>query len=565
MADPLFMQIHQAQTRLNQLQQQIQQLQQQAHRTQPREVTQAAEHVAPKPATPTPPAVAGVAGAGRVAQARQAQPQAQQTPQPRVIRRAIPHVSTVVLPRRVMQPIAGQPPTIWESLLTALLICVELVFVVATPLAAIAIVLLGTAGTLLSALLQPALPVFLGVSTAIVLALLFVAWLALLFDVVSQFRTLWQALGTSTRAIRNRGASSALPPHDQRNSGGIANALAHEPADGSRETKPLPEGSVAGVGAGAAQQRTPGVVGYGERVEAAQWETRAKVDPNDPVEDTDQLALPAEKYRGRWAIIGSSHIGRSHEYDGKYREDSMAGAIVGAWQIVAVADGGGSYDLARIGAREATQAAVAAMRWRIERRGGSIPARQEARTFIAEALAAGIRAGIRAIGDEVARRNQQGQQVSKRDLRTTLLLLLHGESRRPKGHWVGGIQVGDGIIVARDGKGALHWLGAPDTGPTGNEVLFLTDVPNSDEEWERRSRIAFIEDELLYCLAMTDGVSDDFLPIDKNLGALEKPLAGDVLRKRSPHEAARALEALIDYERSGSFDDRTLVCIYKAG
>lgn len=468
-----------------------------------------------------------------------------------------------------MHPVAGQPPSFGEALLAVLVICLIFLFLLGLPIVAIVVVLLGIAGTLISALFQPAaLSILFLIGIALIIALVILTWVDLLLEMPKQFGTLGQALGTSARAISRRGRSH---PHHQQPAGGIAPSLAQEPSAASqRKTRPLPEEAVGDNNAGNQQegptQRAPGgIVGWGERVEAAQWETRPKEDQSDPIADTDQIALPADKFKGQWAIVGSSRIGRSHEYDGKYREDSLGGAIIGSWQVAAVADGGGSYKLARIGAREATQAAIGAMRQQIEQRKGSVPAERDAQAFIASVLFAGIRAGYQAIHDEAEQRQAKGQQVTVKDLRTTLLLLTHCESHKPKGHWVGGIQVGDGIIVARDGKGQLHWLGDPDTGPTGNEVLFLTDVENTDEEWEKRKRIAFIESEPLHCLAMTDGVSDDFLPTDKNLGTLEKPLYGEALPRRSPSEAAQALATLMSYDRSGSFDDRTLVCIYKAG
>jgi hypothetical protein len=558
-ADPLAIQIHQMQRDLSRLQRELLQAQQQILEMS----TNAARASSVPDALPAPVQMASPPAAPATAM-RVALPQqkVQQAQQPRVIRLAIPYVSTAVLPKRVMHPVVGQPPSFRESLLSILLICVLFLFVVTVPVAAVVIMVLGIAGTLLSALLQPALPILLIVSIGIVVVLLFLAWLALLLEMRNQFRTLTQAFRTSTRAIKNR---RKFQPQSQREQSddSDAHSLAQEPPGAlRRETLPLPE--VATEGDSTRLRAAPGgVVGWGERVEAAQWERRPKEDLNDPVPDSDLIALPQNKSRGQWAVIGSSRIGRSHEYDGKYREDSLGAAIVGYWQVAAVADGGGSYKMARVGARVATEAATTAMKQQIEHHKGSVPMHQEVPTVIATVLTAGIRAAYQAIYNEAVRRNDAGEQITVKDLRTTLLLLVHCESHKPKGHWVGGMQVGDGIVVARDGKDVLHWLGTPDTGPSGNEVLFLTDAPDTDEEWERRKCAVFIEDEPLHCLAMTDGVSDDFLPVDKNLGSLEKPLYSEVLRKQSPHDAAQALDALISYDRNGSFDDRTVVCIYK--
>lgn len=310
------------------------------------------------------------------------------------------------------------------------------------------------------------------------------------------------------------------------------------------------------------------IVGYGQRVEAAAWITKErKKDGFEEVADFDQVKL-AEK---GWAIVGSSRIGRGHLQDGKYREDAIAAEMVdGKWHLAAVADGGGSYKLARLGAALAVRTAIEAMQRGLPKMAGE-PGSHEAK--VQRVVEHGLRTAFDALHEEAQRlqeeeeRKQSGVTVTVKDLRTTLLLVLHREF--PNGvHLVAGGQVGDGAVVVRmiDGdETKLEWLSEPDTGPQGNETTFLTDVPNTDEDWARRVKARLIGSSIVYCLAMTDGISDDFVPLEDNLERLEKPMFQAALGEKDPARAAEELNDLLGYERQASFDDRSLVCIYKQG
>ena len=333
--------------------------------------------------------------------------------------------------------------------------------------------------------------------------------------------------------------------------------------------------------------RTP-IASYGQRVERGAWQQREKVEANDPSDDEELLH---EEGGDGWAIAGASRIGRSHLHDGKYREDGLAAAITaGGWHLVAVADGGGSYRLARVGAPLAAHVAVAAMQAALEEeteKSRRTRSQREAREEEGEerataegaegegeesraqaALVAGLRAARQALYDEAERRRVAGDEaVTAADLRTTLLLALHrmlADGRQ----LVAGAQVGDGLIAARegatgDGMGTLHLLGMAETGAIGNETIFLPDVPDEVDEWIRRVRLARLDGASVHLLVLSDGVSDDFAPAEEHLWRLERPLLTTALAsEHTPAEAAVALRDLLGYERAGSFDDRTLVCVY---
>lgn len=286
-----------------------------------------------------------------------------------------------------------------------------------------------------------------------------------------------------------------------------------------------------------------------------------------PVADFDQVTL-AEK---GWAIIGSSRIGLAHTYEGKYREDAIAAEIVdGMWHLAAVADGGSTYKLARLGAHVAVQAAVAAIRHSLSVMADELGSHEARASRVVES---GLRAAYDALHregrrlQEEADRKQSGVTVTVKDLSTTLVLVLHREL--PNGvHLVAGGHIGDGAVVARtiDGETArLEWLSEADGERLGHGVTFLTDVPDTEEDWGRRVTAKLIASPVVYCLAMTDGISDDFVPLEGNLTRLEKPMFQAALGENDPATAARKLEDLLGYERHGSFDDRSLICIYKQG
>lgn len=296
----------------------------------------------------------------------------------------------------------------------------------------------------------------------------------------------------------------------------------------------------------------------GQQVERAPWIEKEPDDPRFPADPTQPLDLEEHG----WAIVGASLRGKGHRQDGKYREDALAAQIVdGDLHLVAVADGGGSYALAREGARVAVEQAIAGMHEQVVIYQRSRP--DDVQAAVEAILRAGLRRAHAGVHARAAEIHQEDGKTTVDDLRSTLLLLVHREL--PGGtHLVGGAQVGDGVIAVRQGQDDLLLLGIPDTGAVGNEVVFLTDV--STEELARRPAARIVSARDLYCLVMTDGVSDDFLPIEENLAGLERPLFTSVFTPgHTSREAAARLVEVLGYDRPGSFDDRTLVCVYKIG
>jgi len=274
----------------------------------------------------------------------------------------------------------------------------------------------------------------------------------------------------------------------------------------------------------------------------------------DRVEHT---ASVAELGDGNWAVLGVSLRGLSHKHDAKFREDAIAGVTVGGWQLGVVADGGGAYHLSRVGSNVGARAALQGMRAKLRDLARTPGAASTEGMYTV--LHAGYSQAYEALAEEAKTRG-----VAPRDMYTTLLLVAHldlGSGR----HLVGGAQVGDGAVVARtiaaDGQRNLTRLNTPDIGAANNETVFFQSV--SPDDWQNRIFAQVVEGAQCYCLAMTDGIADDFTPLERELVRLEEPLFRDVLAgKKSPRDAVPAVESLLDYRRPGSFDDRSLVCIY---
>lgn len=375
----------------------------------------------------------------------------------------------------------------------------------------------------------------------------------------------------------NGGGSGAVDNTDQGQGGSGASSSAL-PDDTTARPAPAPAPAAPAESPAPAPIMPGGtIVGYGQRVAPAGWTVKDKIQDGFP--SVPDFAPPLALAERGWAIVGSSRIGRGHQQDGKYREDAIAAEIVdGVWHLAAVADGGGSYKLARLGAQVAAHSAVEAMRQALgDVRAEPGSAEEKARRVVEQ----GLRVAHRALNAEAQRLQQEqidkqsGIKVEVRDLRTTLLLLLHRQVSE-RSHLVAGGQVGDGAVVARALEGStapsdpptlkMVWLSAPDTGPQGNETTFLPDVPDTDAEWQQRVRAQVIASPLVYCLAMTDGIADDFTPLEDDLWRLEKPMFQVALAEKAPVQAAqRKLEEFLGYERQGSFDDRSLVCIYPQG
>ncbi len=140
--------------------------------------------------------------------------------------------------------------------------------------------------------------------------------------------------------------------------------------------------------------------------------------------------------------------------------------------------------------------------------------------------------------------------------------------------FVASVQVGDGALFAmQQAKGATprerwRWLQQPQIQASGNEVQPF--MRTGQDMWRQYLRAELLEGPT-FIMGMTDGTLDD---IQAPRATPEEPnpdpfifvedfyqyIATDVLKAPQPSEA---LVKFLGYQKKQSFDDRTVVCLYR--
>ena len=278
----------------------------------------------------------------------------------------------------------------------------------------------------------------------------------------------------------------------------------------------------------------------------AAWRELEPADPADPVPHTVHRLMPGVD---GWQLVGASRRGKMHAHNGSYREDAFAMDVTGRWHIIAVSDGAGSARLSRVGSRLIVETALAHMKQALTAEPRPSPER------LHQALDEALQAAHAAVHQEAKRR-----ELPVKEFSATFLLLIHGEVEG--GHAIGSIQVGDGLIALKSQDGVIESLAERDSGTYGGETYFLTSRPA--EHWLERGVVRRLEQPPKFLVAMSDGVADDFIPYETYLPGLfdelEKLVAPDGAQNK---RVDQALLDLIGYDKRGSFDDRTLVMLYR--
>lgn len=244
-----------------------------------------------------------------------------------------------------------------------------------------------------------------------------------------------------------------------------------------------------------------------------------------------------------WRMVAASRRGKAHAHQARFRDDSFALGQINDWHLMVVADGGGSCPLARVGARLATNTALSTMINCIEK------SESIAAELVKTSLTEGLKAAWQAISDEAKQRD-----ITMRDMGTTFLSVIHCPFE--DGSLIGVVQVGDGLLVAKVAGDKIITLAKPDSGEMAGSTLFLTSL--HWENWLDRVSVGTLDAPLKLLAAMTDGVSDDFIPFKKYSPKLFEYLT-NITQQEQPEQA---LLNLLSYEKRGSFDDRTLAMLY---
>jgi serine/threonine protein phosphatase PrpC len=272
---------------------------------------------------------------------------------------------------------------------------------------------------------------------------------------------------------------------------------------------------------------------------------------NDELSDLSQTV--------QLSIVGASVRGRMHVKSEKHnhRDDAFAGRISGNWLAVSVADGAGSRDLSRFGAAYSVNTFCDSIIDALGVENGDDINRQNGLSEKVLQAFKDTRAGLECFA------SQNG--IKTEDLHCTLLgCVLNVVSGDMS---VG--QVGDGLILGLSKNGeAKPLVDPPSTGEVGVS-FFLT-----QSNWEQYLSIKDVTKEefanLITFYLMTDGVADDcqYGPPANILTLWAKDIDREIRSSSiiSLEQAANDLKVYLKmYKAQGSFDDRTMVIVFKNG
>jgi len=268
----------------------------------------------------------------------------------------------------------------------------------------------------------------------------------------------------------------------------------------------------------------------------AEWQIQEPPDElGDRVDHTDTMLYEARE----WSVCGASRRGKLHENEGTFREDAFKIEHSAGWILAAVADGAGSHHLSRVGSNLTVKTSIDIMKKHVEAYPPNKP-------LMVSTLQEALREARMELDREAQRR-----KIELRDLSSTLLLLMY----YPKTNLVGVAQIGDGLIAVQLKNGDISLLGHSESGEYSGETYFLTS--HKYEELSSKCAAPELSGDVKYFFVMTDGVADDLYPPLERLPGLIKAIP-PVMADSNPK---KALLDLINYNRIGSFDDRTLIVI----
>jgi serine/threonine protein phosphatase PrpC len=326
------------------------------------------------------------------------------------------------------------------------------------------------------------------------------------------------------------------------------------------------------------------------------WQELPVPESPDKHEEYFAKAIPSHH---KLKLIGARVRGKSHKHVGTNCDDWFEFDIARDWTVMAVADGVGSRKLSRVGAKEACRSAIKTLREdlphitlseRTKRqdvggRGTDGRFSDPDMDRVEQALFRAMDAAYCAIEEaRDARRDRQeyiallGQNPEVSDFSTTLLLAVHNcfvlENRSYD--FIMSLQVGDGMIAAVNVDDKLVILARPDSGEFGGQVMPITHAKIRDDK-EKRQRVFTTIQRLKVVMLVTDGVADDYFPEDPGMLRLYGDLVKEGIiglavhshetggqRLDQPVSAQEKLRRWLDsYHVKGSFDDRTLVVLYR--
>ena len=297
-------------------------------------------------------------------------------------------------------------------------------------------------------------------------------------------------------------------------------------------------------------------------------------------------------------VLAASQRGRSHEHDGKFRDDSFAVRLdaIDGWSFFAVGDGAGSAKFSRKGSKIACDTVVERLAHHFQTNAeGLNPAIDRFQSDAAQAPERAVLDGNAApsivanifhqalyetflqLHNEVKTRNQNlalsETATQMRDYHTTLLCC--ALKKFANGWLVLSYWVGDGgfVVYRPNGEDRALALGVPDGGEFAGQTRFFTMKEEIDAApIKNRVRAAFVSDFDALVLA-TDGVSDPYFEVENDLLAFERWRAFWQARAKDElfhgvfdvgldiKERAERLKQGLRFKVVGHHDDRTILLV----
>ena len=263
----------------------------------------------------------------------------------------------------------------------------------------------------------------------------------------------------------------------------------------------------------------------------------------------------AEPTGARW--IAASRRGRRHAHRGDYRDDAyhLCSDAPSGWSVAAVADGAGSAELSREGARIAASTAAMTLCDTLAKlpAGDEVPERS---TLLSAAVASSLQAAFQI---ETA---AGGEACDYSAFSTTLLL---GAARRYADYWLFiSFSIGDGVIASwHSDTNTVQRMCSGDGGEFAGETRFLaadmlTDVDACDDR-------LFVEqcEQFSAFVLMSDGVSDPQFVSQQSESCSDawRHLWSNLTPALQHDQPENKLLEWLDFQVPGEHDDRTIALL----